>query len=80
MSDQTNFKENKLTRRKQDKRNKVSYYTSNSETLSYSFFNNRLFSHMESLIMFFLVLCINSNSLKTSFAQKTRQPSVKVED
>jgi len=80
MSAQTNFKENILTVRKQGKKNKFSYYVSHLETLFYSFFNNRLFSHMKTLIMSFLVLCISSESLNTSFAQKTRQSSVNGED
>jgi hypothetical protein len=80
MSVLTDFKDIILTERKQGKRNKFSYSISNSETLLYSFFKNRLFSHMKSLIMSFLVLCINSESLNTSFAQKTRRPSVNGED
>ena len=80
MSAQTNFKVNILTVRKQGKKNKFRYYISHLETLFYSFFNSRLFSHMNTLIMSFLVLCINSESMKTSFAQKTRHPSVNRED
>jgi hypothetical protein len=80
MSDKTNFKENKLTERKQCKRNKISYYTSNSKTLYNLLFNNCLFSHIQSLIMFFLVFCINSESLQILFAQKTQRPSVNGED
>ena len=80
MSDRINFKENILNVRKQGKRNKFSNFKFNSETFFCFFFNNRLFSNMKSLIMSFLVLCINSESLKTSFAQKTPQPSVNGED
>ncbi len=76
MLDQTNFKENILTVRTQCKRNKISYSISNSETLFCFFFNNCLFSHRMCLIMFFLVFCINSESLKTLFAQNTSQPCV----
>jgi hypothetical protein len=79
MSVRTNFEENILTKQKQDKRNKFNYFKFYLWTLFYLFFKNRLFSHMNSLIMFFPVLCINSESSQKSFAQKT-QPSVDGED
>ncbi len=78
MSDQTNFKENILTVRKQGKWNNVSYFVSTSETLFCFFFNNRLFSHMNILIMPFRVLCINSELLQILLHKKL-QPSVNVE-
>ena len=76
MSVQTNFKGNILNRQKQGNINKFSYYLSHSETLLYYFFKKSLFSHIESLIKSFLVLCINLVSLKTLFAQNTSQPCV----
>ena len=76
MSVRTNFKGNIFTGRKQGKKNKFNYSKSNSETLLYFFFNNRLFSHIQSFNKVFPVFCINSELLQILFAKKTSQPSV----